>query len=265
MQPQLFGFNSYYISWLIGAFCGVWVAVRLAERKGFSRRAAFLGSCALALSILVGSKLLFLIEHSFFPLDDPIPGGDNSFNALLRHGFRIPGGVLLMGVTLPLVCRGLALRTREFADAVFPGVGVAIFFIRIGCLLSGCCFGDVTQSPLAITFPPGNRTYDWQVREGLIQAGAPHTLPVHPLQVYFALLGLLLYWLARRWQDSQRFPGEVWANFYVVFFSGTFLLELLRPRPLHLNLILTATVVTLTAAVALRARLTTPALVRVPS
>jgi phosphatidylglycerol---prolipoprotein diacylglyceryl transferase len=239
MKPQIFGLETYFLFWPVAAVFGIWTGMRLARRAGFSPRTAFLALVALAFTIFFGSKLLYISEYFLFPLDDPVPVGQTSLIAVLWHGFRIPGGILLLIPVMPLLCRRLRLPTLRFADAVIPAVGIAIVFIRTGCLCNGCCFGRVTNFPLAITFPRGARVYEWQMLHGLIGGPATHTLPVHPLQIYFGLLGLLLYVLGRRWQQTKSFEGEVWVNFNLVFFGGTFLLELLRPTFLHQNLLVT--------------------------
>jgi prolipoprotein diacylglyceryltransferase len=73
---------------------------------------------------------------------------------------------------------------------------------------------------------------------GLIAISAVSTLPVHPLQVYYASLGLLLAVMASRWHRTSRFNGEVWLRFYALYCAGTFLLELMQTPGLHLNLAL---------------------------
>jgi phosphatidylglycerol:prolipoprotein diacylglycerol transferase len=259
VSPEIVGVYSYFVFWPIAAVFGISTGMRLARRAGFPALRSFVALCLAAFWIFVGSKLLYLVESGLFPFDDPFPAPQHSASLLFLHGFRIPGGILLMGVASPLVDWILRLPIRRFFDATVPAAGVAIFCIRIGCLLNGCCFGAPTQFPLAMTFPPGARVYDWQVVQGLIKSTAPRSLPVHPLQVYFGLLGLVLYFLGVRWQASKRFDGEVWVNFFIVFFAGTFLLELLRPAPLHLNLILTATVAVVTGLVARRMRQALPA------
>jgi phosphatidylglycerol:prolipoprotein diacylglycerol transferase len=265
VRPHVLGLTTYFILWLLGAIVGVAVAVRDARRAGFSLRAATLGACTIAVTILLGSKLLYLAEHVLYPHDAALPWQQDDWRTLLRYGFRIPGGILLMAPVLPLLCRSLRLPTLQFADVILPGVAVALVFIRVGCFLNGCCFGRVTDFPVAITFPPGAHVYDWQLSQELISVGAAHTLPVHPLQLYFAALGVLLYACSRRWLQTRRFAGQVWINFYVLFFAGTFLLEQLRPQPLHLNLIL-ATVVTGAALVSgAGARMILPAAARAPA
>lgn len=258
MKPQLCGLTTYFVLWLVGAIVGVSVAVRDARRAGFPLRVSVLGACTIAVTILLGSKLLYLTEHALYPHDAALPWQQDDLRTLLRYGFRIPGGILLMTPVLPLLCWRLRLPTLQFADTILPGVAVALVFIRIGCFLNGCCFGRVTDFPVAITFPPGAHVYDWQLSEELIFPGAAHTLPVHPLQLYFTLLGVLLYVCTRRWQRTRRVAGQVWINFCIVFFVGTLLLELLRPHPLHLNLILTAIATVLAVACGAWVRMVAP-------
>lgn len=195
---------------------------------------------AITLAILVGAKGLYLIEHWLLPNDPQLPRVQSDLHMVVRDGFRIPGGILLATLALPLVCRWLSLPLLRFSDAIVPSLGLAIAAIRTGCLLNGCCFGRVTGSPLAIVFPPGAQVYDWQVGQGLIWPLAAHTLPVHPLQLYFAGAGLCLYVFGLRWQHRPHIDGEVWAKCVVLFFASTALLEFLRPSPLHLNVGLTA-------------------------
>jgi len=265
MKPYLFGLQSYYLMWLVAAVVGIAAGMRLTHREGFPRWRAFAALCAFAFTIFLGSKLLFVVEHLLYPLDDPLPAAQDSLGMLAWHGFRIPGGILLLAPAFPLICRVCKLPTLRFADAVIPAAGLALLFIRTGCFLNGCCFGGITSSPLSIVFPSGARVWQWQLSQGLIPSTAPYTLPVHPLQLYFAGVGLALYGLGRHWQETKRFDGEVWAKFYIVFFAATFVLEFLRATPLHLNLVLTALVVLLTTLLARRAQRALPAALGVSS
>jgi phosphatidylglycerol:prolipoprotein diacylglycerol transferase len=253
MYPRLFGFTTYTVSWVVAAVVGVGLTMRDARRAGLPVWRSLIAACAVAATIVLGAKLLYVVEHMWLPEDAAQPWGQESVIELLRYGFRIPGGVLLVAFTLPLICRAVRLPTLRFADLSFPGIGIALVFVRLGCFLNGCCFGRPTTSILAIEFPPGAQVYGWQLAHGLISAPAPHTLPVHPLQLYFALLGLGVYVLAGHIQRSQRFNGQVWMGCYLLFFGSTFFLELLRPQPLHLNLALCAAVVLVTLGLRLRA------------
>ncbi len=265
MKPYLFGFQSYFLFWLVAAFFGIAGGMRLTRRAGLPAGASFVALCLLAVSILVGSKLLFLVEHSLYPLDDPDPMAQNTLRGFW-HGFRIPGGLLLMAPVLPLVARALRLPTLKLADAALPAAGLATGFVRVGCFLNGCCFGRITGGPFGIRFPSGARAWEWQLVNGYITPTDAWTLPVIPLQLYFAALGFLMYVLGQRWMTTKRYDGQVWLSSYLLFFGATFVLEFVRaPTPLHLNLILTGAVVVVTALIGVRTRPALPAAARVAS
>ena len=255
MKPEILGLNSYFLMWLVAAVSGVWVATRLTRQAGLPPTRSLVAACVLALAIMAGAKLFFLLEHDLFPANASV-AGLATLGERIRFGFRIPGGILLATAVLPLVCRVLRLPALAFIDAAAPAIGLASACARTGCFLNGCCFGRVTSFPLALSFPPNSRVFLWQLDRGLISPLAARSLPVHPAQLYFVALGLALYGLGRRWQKRKRYDGEVWVKFCLVFFGGTFAIELLGPVPLNLNVIASALTVVATLIVDVRARST---------
>jgi phosphatidylglycerol:prolipoprotein diacylglycerol transferase len=141
MYPLLVGqIPSYFALWGCAAIAVVAVGVALAAQVGFSAGRSAMAISLLALSVLVGSKLLYLAEAQWFPFDDYVPAEMRSS----LHGFRIPGGILALAVAMPLVCRAARLEWRSFGDLVIVLAALALVFIRIGCFLNGCCFGKVS-------------------------------------------------------------------------------------------------------------------------
>jgi phosphatidylglycerol---prolipoprotein diacylglyceryl transferase len=130
--------------------------------------------------------------------------------ALARTGhFRVPTGMAayggLIGGTVAgvLTLRRLRQPVRPFLDAMAPAVGVGYFFARVGCFLAGCDYGVPSAAAWAVRFPRGSYAFRDHVAHGLIDPGAPASLPVHPTQLYLAFAGLLLF-LALRLVPSHR-------------------------------------------------------------
>ena len=94
------------------------------------------------------------------------------------------------------------------ADVLAPSIALGSFFGRIGCLLNGCCYGRQTDLPWAITFT-NPQAHDF--------SNTPLNVPLHPTQIYDALLNLMLYaflaWLFRR----KKFDGEVFATYLICY------------------------------------------------
>jgi prolipoprotein diacylglyceryltransferase len=95
----------------------------------------------------------------------------------------------------------------------------------------------------------------FQAASGQISLGAPESLPVHPLQMYFAALALSCSALALLVRKRQARPGTAALACILVHETGKGLLEFLRPVQLggrHLAVVSFA--IALLAAVALLRR-----------
>jgi prolipoprotein diacylglyceryltransferase len=182
---------------------------------------------AFAAALLLGSKILYLIEA--WP--QWWTSGSEFRAALLSPYLRLPGGFVLAVAIGPPIARWLHVRYLWFADTAIPAAGLAIFGARIGCFLDGCCFGAPSMLPWAMRFPRSSAVYRWQAQESLIPPGAMAPLAVHPLQIYFALVGLLLFGGLAVYQRRKRYDGELLLLFVVLYCWSTWALELLRAEP----------------------------------
>jgi phosphatidylglycerol:prolipoprotein diacylglycerol transferase len=92
-------------------------------------------------------------------------------------------------------------------------------FGRVGCLLNGCCYGRPTDVPWAVTFT------NPQAHEF---SGTPLDVPLHPTEIYDALLNFGLYlflaWLFRR----KKFDGQVFATYLICYAVTRSIVEYFR-------------------------------------
>lgn len=124
--------------------------------------------------------------------------------AIWNGGLVYYGGLIGAAVAGFLYIHWKKMPLWKTADAFAPSIALGSVFGRIGCLLNGCCYGKACSLPWAITFPAGNPL-------------DPPTYPVHPTEIYDALLNLGLYlflaWLFRR----KKFDGQVFATFLICY------------------------------------------------
>ena len=225
---------QYFLLWTIALGVALAAADRRARRHGLPRVNVMFVVAACALVLVIGSKLLYLAEAHWAPTDDYVP-------RVMRgraHGFRIPGGIAALALSLPSMCFLAGMDWRRFGDAMAELPSQAIVFVRLGCFLNGCCFGRLSDVPWAVTFPPGSWAYWYQEAHGLVPRNAPRSLPVHPLQLYFLVAALGAYVVLRVCRTRGWPPGRLQLISYTMFFSTTALLEPLRANPLHLNMII---------------------------
>jgi phosphatidylglycerol:prolipoprotein diacylglycerol transferase len=207
-----------------GVLACILIAPYWAERsEGLDRRAVRRALLFLGLIALVGGRLHFLLNHAALYAERPLDA-----LRLWSGGFHIGGGLLAIALAMPWVTRRNGLPLGRFADAIIPGIGLAIVMARTGCLLHGCCFGQVTEHPWGIHFPFDSSVHRYHIETERLAADALQSLPVHPLQIYFAAIGLLLIVGAIGLRPRRAYPGQIALLALVVFSSSTVMLERFR-------------------------------------
>jgi phosphatidylglycerol:prolipoprotein diacylglycerol transferase len=203
---------------------------------------AILGDSYLTAAIcgVVGARSLYILTHR------------DEFSSLaqwfdLRSGGLIAYGGMLGGFA------GAALHSRikhlsllDIADCAAPAIAVGLFLTRIGCYLYGCDFGTRLSegAPAWLarlgTFPHwseqdsglrGSPAFLHHVDAYGLPREAMYSLPVHPTQLYEALLALGLAVLCL-WRFQRRaFLGQILLILCMSYGSARFLLEYLRDDP----------------------------------
>jgi phosphatidylglycerol:prolipoprotein diacylglycerol transferase len=149
---------------------------------------------------------------------------------VFQPGFRHPGGIVAVIAVFPLLRRRLLPRTPIglVADCAAISATCALAMVRLGCFAAGCCFGTVSNLPWAVRFPIGSLAANLHSSMGWLAPGATASLPVHPLQLYFAVLaagvGAFLVWFRRR----RAYDGQLFLLFLAIHEIGKYLLEFLR-------------------------------------
>ena len=258
--------HTYGLMIALGFISGVGVAGMLAEREwpgeeGKRKREQVM---ELAFWVLVGgiggSKLLFLIvnwQDTLNGLGSALTHPAALFEAL-GGGFVFYGGLLGAMGTSWWYARKNGIDFLRLGDLVIPTVSLGQCFGRLGCFSAGCCWGEVTNSPLAVRFPGAQLARNlfgqlshtaslvfqsqsgdprWVIAQtGQIfhhpVAGAVRisdwvmahgtTLPVHPTQLYESFGQLLMFVLLITLRRYRRFHGQIlgyWLMGYAVLRS----------------------------------------------
>ena len=215
---------NYLILLCAGALVGTVYAARRARARGLNPEVFYgLVLWALPAALLGGRVMGFLYAPesyggSLLALLDPLRGDSAAYGGFI--------GGTLAGVGYLLARR---VEVWRFLDCAGPPLGVATAFTRVGCFLDGCDFGSPTASALGVCFPAGSPAHAEQVSQGLIAPGALFSLPVHPVQLYLALNGLLLAAVTAWWSRRRtRPPGEAFLGYWALYAVARSGLELLR-------------------------------------
>ncbi len=126
-----------------------WLAGRRAEVAGIAKERVQDLALWLFVGGLIGSRVVFMIQsnlplsHFFFIWE----GG------LVFYGGLV-GGTAAYALAHPFLVRKYGLSTLKLADVIAPCAALGLCLGRIGCLLNGCCYGEVACPDCpAIHFP----------------------------------------------------------------------------------------------------------------
>src|SRR5215813_7074320 len=174
--------------------------------EGIPRRKALGIHLVLALAAIAGGHLHY--QHNY----PGVAAGRMPWEGLHAAGALI--GVLLAAGPVFLLFR---VHPGRMADALAPVSGVSICIARLGCFLNGCCFGMRCAYPWCLSFPPGSPPAVLEAEYKVIPSYQSWSLSVHPLQLYFALSGLLIAAVALWLIPRKRYQGQVALVSLVIF------------------------------------------------
>jgi len=208
-------FYSYGLMLGLSFAIGIYVSLWRAKKEQVSPDHIFTVAIGLVICSLFGSKLLHLIIHLRSIIESPA--------SILKNfggGFVFLGGFLAAILFVIIMDRKYKIGILRLFDIYTPAVALGLGLTRIGCFLSGCCFGVPTDLPWGVTFPAGSFAYR-QYHE---------LCPIHPTQLYSSLngFGLLVILLLFLKFHGKRFHGQIFAIFISLYSIFRFLVEFIR-------------------------------------
>ncbi len=206
-----FRIYSYGFMLALSFFLGILLAARRAKQRGFDPDLIYDLSIILIISAVVGSRGLYILTHRdhFRNFVDMI--------ALWQGGATLYGGLILAVAGAFVYLRRKNLPFLKVADICALSVASGEFFTRIGCFLSGCCFGNPTQCALGLVYPAGS------------PAGNTHPgLHIHPTQIYMSFYGLLIFLILVLLEKRKRYDGFLFGALLVLYGTARFIVDRFR-------------------------------------
>lgn len=179
---------DYTTMFVLSCVLGTYLCVKTAAQKGIHVNKSLNALFFTYVFAMVGARSYFLIQHYDFFFLNP-----QEILAMWKGGFASYGGFLGGALGAIFYLKKARISIWRFADCLAPSIALGIFITRIGCFLNGCCFGKVSQIPWAVRFPAGSGPYELHQFNRLISTWEVLSLPVHPTQLYHALIGFILF------------------------------------------------------------------------
>ena len=218
MHPIAFHLGSFTVHWYgvmiaLAFFAGLWTASRRARRENIPGERITDVTLWILAGAIIGARAVYVATY----WQEEFAGQPLwQIFAVWQGGIVYYGGLIGAVLAAFIYLRWKKMPLWKTADVLAPSIALGNVFGRIGCFLNGCCFGRVCTLPWAVQFP--NQSYAWtqQYQQGLVGKNDP-ALPVHPTEIYDALLNLALYiflaWLFRR----KKFDGQIFATYLICY------------------------------------------------
>jgi phosphatidylglycerol:prolipoprotein diacylglycerol transferase len=248
VHPTLFhlcgiGIHSYGISIAVGFVFAILLGVRAARRQAFSVERLLDLAFWILVSSLLGSRLLFVITDlgTYYRMcvgPAPAPRGVGQVLVDCTRALHLwEGGLVFYGGLLGAIGASLWYTRRHklsflrVADLTVPFIALGHFLGRLGCFCAGCCYGKVTTSALGLRFPPASMAFKEMLEAKALAAGATHTAPLHPTQLYESLAELCICLVLLLAGPRKRYHGQLLLLYLTLYPLARIVIELFRADP----------------------------------
>ncbi len=221
MFPKLFEYHwlvihSYGLLLAIAFIVGLYISAKAGQREGINKSEVYDLGLYIALSSLLGAKLLLFVTEFEYYYKNP---AEIFSLATLRSGGVYYGGLILAVIVGIWFARRRHLSHWKMADIFAPGIAIGQSIGRLGCFSAGCCYGKPTSLPLGVTFtdPYSQET-----------VGVPLMVRLHPTQLYEAATNAVIFLILWHAVKRKNFDGQVFVLYLVLYSAARFLIEFLR-------------------------------------
>ena len=180
---------GYGLMLVLGVYAAIELGRYLANRVGVNGDYfVTMGIIALAAGVF-GARLSHVLENLDTYTSEQRSFWENLLAAanLSSGGLTFYGGFIFAVPVIYLYLRWRKIPVRLASDVVAPCLMLGLAFGRVGCLLNGCCWGQVcdpNQVPWAITFPYDSPPYVGQYEKGQLE---PPPAPLQEESAYLVL------------------------------------------------------------------------------
>ncbi|MCX6302052.1 MAG: prolipoprotein diacylglyceryl transferase [Bacteroidia bacterium] len=171
-------------------------------------------------AVVIGTKIFtYSAEEWRFMLES---------QTFLPNNQKTMFGGFLLGTGAYLLLRYLFNFRHSVWDTVAIAFPAAVSIQSMGCFFYGCCFGKAVSLPWAVRYPVMSLAHYHQFESGAITFNDLYSLPVHPVQLYQCLGGLLVIILVIRFRKYWKAQGSILLSSIVFFTLIRFIIEFFR-------------------------------------
>lgn len=221
MYPELFSFNLFGDKWTVASYgtmialgivLGTTYASRLAKSKLNVKSETFWDMILMLIPVSVlGGKVFFWLENPQRYISDP-----SKLFANFGNGFVFYGSLIFGVTSLILYFRWKKIPILPMFDIIAIMAALIHSVGRLGCFLSGCCYGLPNEGHwFAVTF-----THE--------HTRAPKDVALYPTQLMSAGMVFFIFLVINFLEAKKQFAGQVALVYLMLYAIGRSIVEEFR-------------------------------------
>lgn len=184
-----FSVYSYGLAMAIGLMIFTYLCLKNKTIKRIISTENFIETVGLSLVVgIIGARILYLLNswHRIESFSDVF--------AVWGGGLSVLGGIIAILLIIPWYLNYIKVPVLPLLDVAALNAPLLHAISRLGCFMAGCCYGK----PCAVA---------WAVTYIDVDSEAPLNIPVHPTQLYTALLLVITFILFHFIYKKVTTPG----------------------------------------------------------
>jgi len=216
IDPVAFHVGGLEVRWyslaiLTAVIVAVIISAREAKRKGINPEVIGSGAIWAVVGGIIGARVFHVMEHLDYYSANP--------SQLLRfEGLAIWGAVVGGAIALLIFTKRRQLPFLRLADVIVPGLLVAQIIGRLGCIVNGDAYGNVTSLPWGFIYTHP----DAMIPSRLMN------VPTHPYPVYEMLWNGMVLLIILRLRRHFKTDGMLLLSYLAFYAVGRFALSFVR-------------------------------------
>jgi len=193
-----------------GFFFAIIVTLKIAEPEGITPHQIMDMGLIIIISAIVGSRLMHILLNIQYYIQDPL-----AVFKIWQGGLVFSGGIIGVIISMFWYSKRRYLSLLKIGDVWAPGAALGQAIGRIGCFMSGCCYGKPTDLKWGVVF-----THPHSL--------APRNVPLHPTQIYSFVSGFIIFFILLKISSKKTFKGQVFLWFLILHSTARLIIERFR-------------------------------------
>lgn len=203
MFPELFTIfgitiYSYGLLVAVGFFAGICYTIKYTNDIPVKKDKMYDFMFYLIILSVIGARLFYVFVNIDFFIQHPA-----DIFKVWQGGLVFYGGFVVAIIYAFLYCKYKNVNIKKLADVFAPAVALGHTFGRIGCLLSGCCYGKETSCLVSL-----NGRY--------------------PTQIFEAIGNFIIFLVLHKLYKKSHKDGHIFLIYLILYSVLRFLIEFFR-------------------------------------